>query len=87
MAVVEKKLPAGDTRDAGLIPGMARVPGGGNGNPLQCSGKCHGQRSLVGYNPFWGSQRVSYYLEPELTCTSKKKLAGCGLLNCDVSTF
>ena len=26
---------AGDTRDAGLIPGLGRSPGGGNGNPLQ----------------------------------------------------
>ena len=26
---------AGDTRDAGLIPGFGRSPGGGNGNPLQ----------------------------------------------------
>ena len=28
---------AGDTRDAGLIPGSGRSPGVGNGNPLQCS--------------------------------------------------
>ena len=29
---------AGDIRDAGLIPGLGRSPGGGNGNPLQYSG-------------------------------------------------
>jgi len=36
---VVKNLPAnsGDTRDAGSIPGSRRCPGGGNGNPLQCS--------------------------------------------------
>ena len=28
---------AGDTRDAGLIPGSGRSPGGGRGNPLQYS--------------------------------------------------
>ena len=28
---------AGDTRDAGSIPGLGRSPGGGNGNPLQYS--------------------------------------------------
>ena len=28
---------AGDTRDAGLIPGLERSYGGGNGNPLQYS--------------------------------------------------
>ena len=34
-----KNLPAntGDIRDAGLIPGSGRHPGGGNGNPLQYS--------------------------------------------------
>ena len=28
---------AEDATDAGLIPGWGRSPGGGNGNPLQCS--------------------------------------------------
>ena len=41
--------------DSGSIPGLGRSPGGGHGNPLQCS--ClenpHGQMSLVGYSP-WG---------------------------------
>ena len=38
-ALVVKNLPAnaGDTRDAGSIPGSGRSPGGGYGNPLQCS--------------------------------------------------
>ena len=37
MALAVKNLPANaeDTRDLGLIPGSARSPGGGNGNPLQ----------------------------------------------------
>ena len=36
---VVKNLPAnaGDTRDVGLIPGLGRSPGKGNGNPLQYS--------------------------------------------------
>ena len=39
MVLVVKNLPAnvGDARDAGLIPGLWRSPGEGNGNPLQCS--------------------------------------------------
>ena len=39
MALVVKNLPAstGDTRDTGLIPGLGRSPGEGNGNPLQYS--------------------------------------------------
>ena len=34
-----KNLPvnAGDTADAGLVPGLGRFPGGVNGNPLQYS--------------------------------------------------
>ena len=34
-----KNLPAnaGDERDLGLIPGLGRSPGEGNGNPLQYS--------------------------------------------------
>ena len=28
---------AGDIRGAGLIPGLGRSPGGGNGSPLQYS--------------------------------------------------
>ena len=34
-----KNLPvnAGDTEDAGSIPGLGRSPGEGNGNPLQVS--------------------------------------------------
>ena len=33
---VVKNLPA-NSGDAGLIPGLGRCPGGGNGNPLQYS--------------------------------------------------
>ena len=37
--LVVKYLPAnvGDFRDVGLIPGLVRSPGEGNGNPLQDS--------------------------------------------------
>ena len=57
VALVGKNLPTnvGDIRDIGSIPGLERSPGGGHGNPLQCS--ClenpHGHRSLAGYSP-WG---------------------------------
>ena len=33
----ESACNAGDTEDAGLIPGSGRSPGGGHGNPLQYS--------------------------------------------------
>ena len=39
VALVVKNLPAdeGDIRDASLIPGSGRYPGGGHSNPLQSS--------------------------------------------------
>ena len=42
-------------RDAGLIPGLGRSPGGGHGNSLQssCRENAHGQRSRAGFSP-WG---------------------------------
>ena len=55
VAIVVKNLPAiaGDTGDLGSIPGSGRSPEEGNGNPLQDSGKSHGQRNQAGYSP-WG---------------------------------
>ena len=39
MAQVVKNSPAnaGDIRDVGLVPGLGRFPGEGNGNPFQSS--------------------------------------------------
>jgi len=49
------KNPPAMQGDLGLIPGLGRSRGVGNGNPLQyaCLENPHGQRSLVGYSP-WG---------------------------------
>ena len=44
----------GDARDAGLIPGLGRSSGGGNGNLCICMlspRESYRQRSLVGYSP------------------------------------
>ena len=55
VVLVVKNLPANArvTGAVGLILGLGRSPGAGNGNPLQCS--ClenpQGQRSLAGYSP------------------------------------
>ena len=44
--VVKNHLPMQENvRDLGLIPGLGRSPGGGNGNPLQYS-------HLEGYSPW-----------------------------------
>ena len=55
VALVVKKLPAnaGDIRNAGLIPGSRRSPGGRHtvhSNILERESK--GQRSLVDYGPY-----------------------------------
>ena len=59
VAELVKNLPAnaGDTREAGLIPGLGRSLGGGYGDPVQhsCLENPHGQRSLVGCSP-WGRE-------------------------------
>ena len=45
-----KNLPA-NAEGPGSIPESGRYPGEGNGNPLQYSGKFHGQRTLASYSP------------------------------------
>ena len=51
--------------DLGLISGSGRSPGGGHGNtPVFLPRKSHGQRSLVGYNP-WSHK------ESDMTETTK----------------
>ena len=37
LALKDPPANAGDVRDIGMIPGSGRSPGGGHGNPLQCS--------------------------------------------------
>ena len=50
---------SGDVRVVGSMAGLGRSPGGGHGNPLQCSclENLHGQRSLEGYSP-WGRKEL-----------------------------
>ena len=46
--------------DPGLIPGLGRSPGEGNGNPLQysCLENPYGQRSLADYSS-WGRKELN----------------------------
>ena len=55
----DSKESACNAVDLGLIPGLGRSPGRGNGNPLQssCLENPHGQRSLAGYSP-WGHKEL-----------------------------
>ena len=56
MVLVVRNPPAntGHMRDAGLIPGLGRTPGGGawQPTPVFSPGEFHGQRSIVGYSPW-----------------------------------
>ena len=68
--ILVKNLPAnaGDTRDAGSIPGLGRFPGGGHSNPLQYS--C--LENPMGGGAWWatvhGSQRVGHN-SSDLACS------------------
>ena len=55
LASLIRYLSACNAGDQGLIPGLGRSPGEGNGNPLKysCLENPHGQRSLAGYSQ-WG---------------------------------
>ena len=54
------KESASNVGDPGLIPGSGRIPGEGNGNPLQysCLENSMDRGSLVGYSP-WSQTRLS----------------------------
>ena len=55
VVLVVKNLPAnaGDVRDMGLIPGLGKSPGGGNGtpSPVFLPAESHGHRGLASYTP------------------------------------
>ena len=62
VVLVVKNLPAnaGDIRDVGLIPGLGRSPGEGNGNPLQYSCLENPMEEEAGGLQTMGSQRVRH---------------------------
>ena len=51
---------AGDARDAGLIPGLGRSPGEGNGNPLQYSCMENSMDKGAWWATTLGSHRVGH---------------------------
>ena len=66
MALVVKNSPAnaGDTRDAGLIPWVWKMPWRRTWQPTPVflPGESQGQRSLADYSP-WGHKRVGHNLD------------------------
>ena len=52
------KVPAYSAGDLGLIPGLGRFSGEGNGpTPVLLPRKFHGQSSVAGYSP-WGCKEL-----------------------------
>ncbi|CAN0517766.1 unnamed protein product [Rangifer tarandus platyrhynchus] len=68
--------------DRGSIPGLGGSPGGGHGDPPQCSRleNPRGQRRLAGYSP-WGHRvghhRVSKHTWPTVTALFLSKRGLC----------
>ena len=56
----ESACNAGDLGNVSFISGLGRSPGGGNGNPLQCSclGNPMEKSSLAGYSPWTDRKSV-----------------------------
>ena len=59
----------GDARDVGLIPGLGRSPGEGNGNPLQysCLGNPMDRRAWQAIYSPWGHKELD---TTEQACTA-----------------
>ena len=71
------KESASNAGDPGLIPGLGRSPGEGNGNPLVfLPGESHRQRSLAGCSP-WG-RKESDTTERLSTCCPHRLLKMLG---------
>ena len=70
----ESAYNVGDTRDAGLIPGSGRSPGGGNGNPLQYAYLKNSMEKEPSRPQFMGLQRVVH----DWACTNMQNLHAPG---------
>ena len=71
---LDGKESACSARDLGLIPGLGRFPGGGNGNPLQYSCLENPMdRSLAGYTP-WGRKSLTTEQLSMHACTFKNRV-------------
>ena len=72
--------PSGSARGSGLIPGLERLPGEGNGDPIQSfSGESHGQRCLLGYSP-WDLKGVRHVFvtKQQQTVHGRNEMKGRG---------
>ena len=73
------KASARNVGEPGLIPGLGRSPGEGNGNPLQYScleNSLDGLKSLVGYSP-WGRKESERTERLHFTCFIMRSCSAC----------
>ena len=69
----DTKESASNAGDPGLITESGRSPREGDGNPLHCSWKSHGQRSLAGYSPCGSKESdTTEQLTNTFTCSDLK---------------
>ena len=80
------KESARNARHLGSIPGLGRSPGGGHGNPLQCSllENLHGQKSPGGYSP-WGCKESDMTEQLSLANLSNTVTLTSGILECSMT--
>ena len=77
----ESACKAGDTGDAGSIPGLGRSPGEGQGILIFLPGESHGQRSLSGCSP-WGRKGLDTAEVTEHARSPLRQHTGHRLGNC-----
>ena len=79
VVLVVKNPPANarERRDAGLIPGSGRSPGGGawQPSPVFLPGESHGQRCLAGYSP-QGRKELDTTEATQQVCKLKVRTTG-----------
>ena len=73
-------------RDLGSISGLGKTPAGGHDNPLQysCLENPHGQRNLVGYNP-WGHKES--YITEQLSTDERRVWFCWTVFLCEYESF
>ena len=76
-----KNAPA-NAGETGLVPGLGRSSGKGNGNPTPVflPGKPHGQGSLMSYSP-WGGKEFNETLQLNNDMSIDGKTKGKGMIN------
>ena len=75
-----------DVRAVGSIPGSGRSPGGGNGNPLQCSCReSPTDREAHGAHTAWGAHAIKLKFNISRTSSESRELKPTGMATVSTS--